>query len=121
MMDKFKVLPMIKYNEYISDKEKIKQGEDVGEKISNLPKSTSRKLAKFQQCCEDSGFKLDKSGEAITDKVLQAVLYCIQGKVRTENVDEFLNHIKHIRFPKGIFAAKVLRELNQLKRKSRAK
>ena len=107
------MLPMETYNEMVS----FHANDEVTEKISKLSKFTANKVKKFIHFVEDNGIDLEKSGDEITEKVLQQVLYCIQGKGRIDDTDELLHKIKNLKFPTGILAAKVVRELKQLKRR----
>lgn len=114
-MDRFKVLPLETYNEVVLSQHST--NEEVTEKISKLSKFTANKLKKFLQFLKENGVDVDKNGEEITEKVFQRALYCIQGKMRPDDMDDFLLKIKHLKFPNGILANKVVRELKLIKRR----
>jgi len=115
------------YKEVVAEREKLQKGEDIAEKISNLPKSTSNKIKKYTQTLMDNGYDVEKNGETISEQTLKEALYCITGKGKIaddpllKDLEDKLRLFAKIRFPKGVISAKVGREMKKLKRLNKAK
>lgn len=121
-MDKFRVLPLSQFNELEEEIKQVRQTEEVTEKIEKLPKSTQRKLKRFISLLGEHGIVIENSANGgISEGMYRNILYCIQGKSKSEDTDTFLHQLKDVRFPNGLLSTKVSRELTKLKRRSKSK
>lgn len=123
-MEKFKVIKLSEYQEYLRDREKIKECNQLSERLSKLPKGTVRKVKILLEKLKEGGITYDNTGVVTnppkefseTFDILPFVTYAVQGKEKPTNWDLFLPLLKELKLPKDLLSTKAIKDAKKKRR-----